>query len=133
MQTIQDDSPRDNAVAATCPLCNAPLTAEYPAECGKCDWVAPPAPDATKHSGTFRDRAAVALSIVPGLGHIYKGYKWTGIICALGAVFTFLACAVAATFTAGFGILLLPLYWVGTMLHVYWIEDRGKAPPPEMK
>jgi len=78
-------------------------------------------PNATTHPGTLRDRVAVALSVVPGLGHLYKSYKWTGVICALGAVFALLACAVAATFTAGFGILLLPLYWVGTMLHVYYL------------
>ena len=133
MPTIQDTSPCDEAVAFTCPLCNAPLIAEHPAECTKCDWVAQPASNAITHSGTFRDRVAVVLSVVPGLGHVYKGYKLTGAICALGAVFAFLACAVAATFTAGFGMLLLPIYWVGTMLHVYWIEDRCIALPPKMK
>ena len=129
MQTIQNASPRDEAIALTCPLCSAPLIAEHPDECTQCDWVARPAPDAITHPGNFRDRAAVVLSVVPGLGHVYKGYKLTGAICALGAVFAFLACGVAATFTAGFGILLFPIYWVGTMLHVYWIEDRSIAPP----
>jgi hypothetical protein len=133
MQTIQNASPRDEAVAFTCPLCNAPLIAGHPAECTKCDWVAKPAPNAITHLGTFRDRAAVVLSVVPGLGHMYKGHKLTGAICTLGAVFAFLACAVAATFTAGFGMLLLPIYWVGTMLHVYWIEDRCIALPPKIK
>jgi len=129
MPTIQDISPRDEAVALTCPLCSAPLDAEHPAECTKCDWVATPATHAITHPGAFRDRAAVALSVVPGLGHMYKGYELTGVICTLGAMFAILACAVAATFTAGFGILLLPIYWVGIMLHAYWIEDRCIAPP----
>ena len=133
MQTIKNATPRDEAVALTCPFCNAPLFAEHPAECTKCDWVAKPASHAITHLGTFRDRAAVVLSVVPGLGHLYKGHKLTGAICTLGAVFAFLACAVAATFTAGFGMLLLPIYWVGTMLHVYWIEDRCIAPLPKMK
>lgn len=131
--TIQDTSSRDEAVTFTCPLCYAPLIAKHPAECTQCDWVAQPTLLAITHLGTVRDRAAVFLSVVPGLGHMYKGYKLTGAICTLGAVFAFLACAVAATFTAGFGMLLLPLYWVGTMLHVYWIEDRCIAPPPKMK
>jgi hypothetical protein len=35
--------------------------------------------------------------------------------------------SVIATFTMGLGLLLLPLYWVGVMLQVYWLEDR-RAP-----
>jgi hypothetical protein len=126
-------SPRGEAVAFTCPLCNASLIAEHPTECVKCDWVAKPAPHALTRLGTFRDRAAVALSIVPGLGHMYKGHEMTGVVCTLGAMFAILACAVVATFTAGFGMLLLPIYWVGIMLHVYWLDDRGMTPPDEAK
>jgi len=29
--------------------------------------------------------------------------------------------------TAGFGLLLLPAYWAGVMLHAYWLEDRAKS------
>jgi hypothetical protein len=133
MPTIQDTAPHNKPVAVTCPLCNAPLNAEHPTECTICDWVAEPAPHAITHAGTFRDRIAVVLSIVPGLGHMYKGHTLMGVIYTLGSVFAFLACVVAATFTAGFGLLLLPVYWLGTMLHVYWIEDRCIAPPPAMK
>ena len=75
----------------------------------------------------------MALSIVPGLGHMYKRHEMTGIICMLGGMFAILACAVVATFTAGFGMLLLPIYWVGIMLHVYWLDDRGIAPPHKAK
>jgi hypothetical protein len=64
---------------------------------------------------------------------MYKGYKIMGVIYMLGAVFAILACTVAATFTAGFGMLLLPIYWVGIMLHVYWLEDRCIAPPAKIK
>jgi hypothetical protein len=131
MPTIEAASPRDKAVALTCPLCDAPLDPEHPNECTKCDWVAKPAPHASAHHDTFRDRAAVALSLVPGLGHIYKGYKLTGAIYMVGAVFAFLACSVAATFTAGFGMLLLPVYWVAIMMQVYWLEDKGITPAPK--
>ncbi len=130
MPIIQNPSLRDQKAAFTCPLCSAPLAPEFPDECGQCDWVAQPATDEAARSGTLRDRAAVVLTLLPGLGHLYKGHQWMGVVCALGAVFAFLACAVAATFTAGFAILLLPLYWMGAMLHVYGIEDRGIAPPP---
>jgi hypothetical protein len=133
MPTIQASSPCHETVSRTCPLCNAPLNAEYPDECTKCDWVVEPAPHAITHLSTFRDRAAVALSIFPGLGHIYKGYKLTGAIYTVGSVFAFLACTVAATFTAGFGMLLLPVYWVGIMLQVYWLEDHAITPPPKAK
>ena len=34
----------------------------------------------------------------------------------------------AATATAGFAVLLLPLYWIGVMFHVYGIEDRVGPP-----
>ena len=131
MPPIEATSPRDKAVALTCPLCDTPLDPEHPNACTKCDWVAKPAPHAEAHHGTFRDRAAVALSIVPGLGHIYKGHKMTGAIYMVGAVFAFLACFVAATFTAGFGMLLLPVYWAAIMIQVYWLEDKGITPPPK--
>jgi hypothetical protein len=125
-------SPRDKPVALTCPLCGAALDPEQPKACRKCDWVAKSEQhDVRPHHNSFRDRAAVALSIIPGLGHIYKGYKMTGAIYMLGAVFAFMACFVAATFTAGFGMLLLPVYWAGVMLQVYWLEDKGITPMPK--
>jgi hypothetical protein len=130
MPSIEASSSRGEAVALTCPLCQAPLDPAHPGACTKCDWVAKPAPNAATHHDTFRDRAAVALSIIPGLGHIYKGYKLTGAIYMVGAIFAFLACSVAATFTAGFGMLLLPVYWVAIMMQVYWLEDKGITPMP---
>jgi hypothetical protein len=131
MPTIQAASPSDEAIALHCPLCHAPLDPEHPDACTKCDWVAKLAPHAQPHHNTFRDRAAVALSIIPGLGHIYKGYKMTGAIYMLGALFAVLACSLVATFTALFGLLLLPIYWVGIMMQVYWLEDRGITPAPK--
>jgi hypothetical protein len=34
----------------------------------------------------------------------------------------------AATATAGFALLLLPLYWFGVIFHVWGIEDRVVTP-----
>lgn len=109
---------------AHCPLCDAPLNPEHPDACSKCDWVAP---QRVEHhaGGSLRDKIAVGLSVVPGLGHIYKGHRLTGALYMLGAVFAIFAAVVAGTFTAGFGICLLPLYWIGVMLQVYWLEDRA--------
>ncbi len=102
----------------TCPLCGAPLDPANPTACTQCDWV-----QSRRPRDNTRDVIAVFLSVVPGLGHIYKGHRLTGALYMIGSVFAALAIAVAATFTAGWGLLLLPLYWAGVMLQVYWIED----------
>ena len=61
------------AVAAdvmTCPLCGhvLPKNAE---NCDRCDWVR--TPDAETAEGKASDLVAVMLSVIPGLGHVYKG------------------------------------------------------------
>jgi hypothetical protein len=68
---------------------------------------------------------AILLSIVPGLGHIYKGHR------VMGAVLLFLVTPIAVAFgllaafaSAGFGIGMLVFYWIGVMIHVWGIEDR---------
>jgi len=127
MPTIEANSPR--AAVHTCPLCDAPLDSSNPDACTRCDWVAETA-HAPSHGG-LRDRIAVALSVVPGLGHVYKGHRLSGALYMLGAVFAVFGAMVASTATAGFGILLLPLYWLGVMLQVYFLEDlvdAGKKP-----
>ena len=116
MPTLEAKSPV--GALKTCPLCAAPLDSANPGACTKCDWVA----GAKPHDNT-RDIIAVFLSVLPGLGHIYKGHRLTGVLFMIGSVFAAFAIGVAATFTAGWGLLLLPLYWAGVMLQVYWLED----------
>ena len=106
-----------------CPLCGTALSPDNLNECPKCDWVRGYRSHET--AGTFRDRVAVCLSCVPGLGHFYKGHRLLGAILLLGSGFAIFACIVAATASAGWGLLLLPLYWVGVMMHAYWLEDRA--------
>jgi hypothetical protein len=75
--------------------------------------------------GKASDAVAVMLSVIPGLGHIYKGHKIIGLLLIF--VGTPMAVALAlliATGTAGFGIGLLPIYWFAVMFHVYAIKDR---------
>ena len=74
--------------------------------------------------GKASDAVAVMLSVIPGLGHIYKGHRITGLLFILATPFAVLAALLAATGTAGFGLALLPLYWFGVMFHVYGVEDR---------
>jgi len=111
--------------AGTCPLCDAALDPSNPTQCPKCDWHVGYGRKPQEAVGNVRDVAAVVMSIIPGLGHIYKGHQLSGALYLLGAVFAVLAAAVASTATAGFGLLLLPLYWAGVMLQVYWLDDRA--------
>src|SRR5262245_33308442 len=106
----------------TCPLCRTTLDPANPNECPKCDWTIGYRRRQASTGGTNRDWAAVVLSAIPGLGHIYKGHNLTGGLLMLGGVFAILACALAATASAGFGLLLIPLYWAGVMMQAYWLE-----------
>lgn len=105
-----------------CPLCGAELNPDQPDQCPRCDWVKNRAIEGS-HPGADRDAMSVILSVIPGLGHIYKGHNLMGLLFMAGGFFAVLAVGVIATFTMGFGVLLLPLYWVGVMMHVYWLED----------
>lgn len=107
--------------ATRCPLCDAALDPKSPNECPKCDWVADQRhPDA---GAGFRDKVAMCLSVIPGLGHIYKGQRLLGVLLMIGSVFAGFACLLAGFASAGWGTLLLPLYWIGVMMHAFWADD----------
>lgn len=75
--------------------------------------------------GKASDAVAVLLSVIPGLGHIYKGHRLIGMLIAFVATPMAVALALLiATGTAGFGVLVLPIYWLAVMVHVYAIQDR---------
>ena len=120
--------PGAESASRNCPLCGAQLDPSNPTECPRCDWVIGYRRHETQRAGTRRDAIAVLLSVVPGLGHIYKNHRLTGALLMIGALLALFAVSVAATATAGFGLLLLPLYWAGVMLHVYFLDDRGLSP-----
>ncbi|MDB6174441.1 MAG: hypothetical protein JWL59_3752 [Chthoniobacteraceae bacterium] len=109
-----------------CPLCNALLDQANPSECPMCDWVAGYREQREKPTSSVRDRAAVVLSLIPGLGHIFKGYKVLGAVLMAGTAIAIIGAVVAATATALWGLLLLPLYWVAVMLHAFWLDDIAK-------
>ena len=115
----------EGAVAADtrrCPLCGHALPKDAES-CSHCDWVH--RPDADTAEGKASDLVAVMLSVVPGLGHVYKGYKLLGLLFVIGAFGAILLGALAATATAGFGLALIPIYWFAVMFHVYGIEDHA--------
>ena len=75
--------------------------------------------------GKASDAVAVLLSLVPGLGHIYKGHTFIGMLLVfVGTPMAVGLALLIATGTAGFGVLLLPIYWAAVMIHVYAIQDR---------
>ena len=75
--------------------------------------------------GRASDMVAVMLSIIPGLGHIYKGYRLIGVLLMFfGAPMAVGLALLIATGTAGFGFFLLPIYWIAVMVHVWAIPDR---------
>ena len=112
--------PPVSADTMACPLCGHVLPKDAEA-CDRCDWVRT---DTETAEGKASDAVAVMLSVIPGLGHVYKGYKVLGLLFFIGALGALLAGGLAATATAGFGLALIPIYWFGVMFHVYGIEDR---------
>lgn len=75
--------------------------------------------------GQASDLVAVTLSVIPGLGHVYKGYRLIGVLLMfLGTPMAVGLALLIATGTAGFGFFLLPIYWIAVMVHVWAIPDR---------
>lgn len=102
-----------------CPYCGhlLPKNAEH---CTQCDWHRAETQTA---EGKASDAIAVILSIIPGLGHIYKGHKLAGFLWMAGAIPAGIFVFVAAFASAGFGIGLFFLYLIACMIHVWGIDD----------
>jgi TM2 domain-containing membrane protein YozV len=109
-----------------CPYCGTTLPKNATA-CTNCDWTR----DQTQTAeGKASDAMAILLSIIPGLGHIYKGHRVMGavilfLITPLAVVFA----TIAAIASAGWGILMLVPYWGAVMLHVWAIDDLVPPTP----
>jgi len=110
-----------SAEMMACPYCGIwlPRSAE---RCDRCDWTRQATKTAEPQAS---DAMAILLSIIPGLGHIYKGHKLVGavlllVVTPIALVFSFLA----AFASAGFGLGIAVFYWIGVMIHVWGIEDR---------
>jgi hypothetical protein len=79
--------------------------------------------------GKASDLVAVMFSIVPGLGHIYKGHILVGLLWMIGAIPVGIFVLLAAFASAGWGLGLFFFYLAAVMLHAYGIHDR--VVPPE--
>ncbi|MEP6822625.1 MAG: hypothetical protein ABI946_09780 [Chthoniobacterales bacterium] len=105
-----------------CPLCGHVLPADA-ASCSHCDWRRERR--GSEVDGKASDIVAVLLSILPGLGHIYKGHRHVGLLLMfLGTPAAVGGALLLATGTAGFGVMILPVYWLCVMVHAYAIHDR---------
>ena len=103
-----------------CPLCGHILPKDAQS-CDRCDWTRS---DTQIEEGKASDAIAVLLSVIPGLGHIYKGHKLAGLLWMAGAIPVGIFVLLAAFASAGFGIGLFVFYLAAVMLHAYSIDDR---------
>jgi hypothetical protein len=111
----------DSTETTQCPFCGTALP-KGAERCTRCDWTRQATETAEPKAS---DAMAVLLSVVPGLGHIYKGHRLMGaillfVVTPIAIAFGFLA----AFASAGFGIGILVFYWLGVMLHVWGVKDK---------
>src|SRR5712691_6146882 len=105
-----------------CPYCGhlLPKDAE---SCDRCDWIRGGTTETAE--GKASDAVAVILSVIPGLGHIYKGHKLAGFLWMAGAITVGIFVFLAAIASAGFGAGLFFLYLIAVMIQVWGIEARA--------
>jgi TM2 domain-containing membrane protein YozV len=108
-----------------CPYCGHLLPKDAQS-CDRCDWTRSATTETAE--GKASDAVAVLLSIIPGLGHIYKGHRMAGFLWMAGAVPAGIFVFLAAIASAGFGIGLFFFYLIAVMLHAYAVDDRVVAP-----
>jgi hypothetical protein len=109
-----------------CPYCGHSLPKDA-TRCDRCDWTRGASETA---EGKASDAIAVIFSIIPGLGHIYKGHKFAGFLWMFGAIPVGIFVLLAAFASAGWGLGLFFFYLIAVMLHAYAVDDRV-APPRE--
>ena len=81
---------------------------------------------ATTLHNTRNDIAGV-LSIIPGLGHWYKGYRLMGLgIFVVGLPLVIFVAVLMALATFGLSLLLPLVFWGLTIWHAYEIRDHNR-------
>ncbi len=74
-----------------------------------------------------RNDLAALLSLVPGLGHWYKGYRLMGLgILVVGLPLVFFVAGIMALATFGLSLFLPLLFWAFTAWHAYEIRDHNR-------
>lgn len=71
-----------------------------------------------------RRRVAAALSIVPGLGHLFKGHVVMGLLFLLiGAPVVIFISLLLILGTAGLSLVVPVIYWIAVAAHAFAAED----------
>jgi hypothetical protein len=72
-----------------------------------------------------RHRAAAALSIIPGLGHLYKGHVGLGLLFMLIGIPIVIFISVMMIWATAFtSLILIPvIYWIAVGAHAFAAED----------
>ncbi|MHA3773722.1 hypothetical protein ACXR0O_19490 [Verrucomicrobiota bacterium sgz303538] len=107
-----------------CPLCDTELPDDAQS-CTKCDWVRePPRADVRACQANTRDEVAFWLSVVPGLGHLYKGHLVMGsaIFFIVGPLVLALSLSLLAG-TLGLSLILPLTFMFMVMAHAYRAKD----------
>ena len=81
----------------------------------------------TSEARHAHNEIAALLSIIPGLGHIYKGHYEVGVIWMfLGMPFAIWIGIILSLATAGIGLLFPILCWVALAWDAYNAKDRRR-------
>ena len=81
----------------------------------------------TKEAKHAHNKIATLLSIVPGLGHIYKGHYEAGLLWMfLGMPFAIFIGIILSLATAGIGLLFPILCWAALAWDAYNEKDRRR-------
>lgn len=72
-----------------------------------------------------RHRAAAALSIIPGLGHLYKGHVGLGLLFMLVGIPMVIFISVMMIWATAFtSLVIIPfIYWIAVGAHAFAAED----------
>ena len=81
-----------------------------------------------KYLTRYRNVIATISSVIPGLGHIYKGqYRIGAGLLIISPFFVWIALILGFA-TAGIGLLVPFFYLIAVGWHAYTVEDRRKHP-----
>lgn len=76
----------------------------------------------------YRDVLAAISSIIPGLGHIYKGQYRIGAALLIISPFFIWIALILGFATAGIGLLIPFFFLIAIGWHAYKVEDRRHHP-----